>query len=263
MGIRTRSGTSFHSHHLILTTFGHCLIRAGCQPVTDRFLIASLLSHTVLLSHWEVLPSAPTMMIKGKFYSVKISLLMQISEVLLCLFDFFLIFFKVRMREIRFLKEHIFKRNQKRNISVCIYLSLNSQCSFLPYCRNKEHKNAGTVYHASPLLLSTFYLLLYFPYFKISFSILLRRRAQDYNLTIVMRMGYVCAISHFHYNLCGKSNVTEFLMSYILHEHFFPVSSCYNSMDDAVAEHCNFDLFIACIMITLAISPTSPKWKIF
>lgn len=34
-------------------------------------------------------------------------------------------------------------------------------------------------------------------------------------------MGYVCAISHFHYNLCGKSNVTEFLMSYILHEHFF------------------------------------------
>lgn len=102
-----------------------------------------------------------------------------------------------------------------------IHLSLKSYCSLLLYCKNKEHKNAGTVYHASPLLLSSFYLLLYFPYFKISFSILLRRRAQDYNLTIVMRMGYVCAISHFHYNLCGKSNVTEFLMSYILHEHFF------------------------------------------
>lgn len=104
---------------------------------------------------------------------------------------------------------------------MCVHLSLKSYCSLLFYCKNKEHKNAGEVYRASPLLLSSFYLLLYFPYFKISFNILLRRRAQDYNLTIVMRMGYVCAISHFHYNLCGKSNVTEFLMSYILHEHFF------------------------------------------
>lgn len=146
---------------------------------------------------------------------------------------------------------------------MCIHLSLKSYCSLLRYRKNKEHKNAGTVYHASPLLLSSFYLLLYFPYFKISFSILLRRRAQDYNLTIVMRMGYVCAISHFHYNLCGKSNVTEFLMSYILHEHFFfPASFGYISMDDAVAEHCNFDLFMACITITLVISSTSPKWKI-
>lgn len=101
---------------------------------------------------------------------------------------------------------------------MCVPLSLKSYCSLLFYCKNKEYKNAGEVYHASPLLLSSFYLLLYFPYFKISFNILLRRRAQDYNLTIVMRMGYVCAISHFHYNLCGKSNVTEFLMSYILHE---------------------------------------------
>lgn len=143
------------------------------------------------------------------------------------------------------------------------HLPLKSYHTLLLYCKNKEHKNAGAVYHASPLLLSSFYLLLYFPYFKISFSILLRRRAQDYNLTIVMRMGYVCAFSHFHYNLCGKSNVTEFLMSYILHEHFFFfVSSCYISMDDAVAEHCNFDLFMACIMIALAISPTSQKWKI-
>lgn len=113
------------------------------------------------------------------------------------------------------------KKEKKKYIYVCIHISLKSYCSLLLYCKNKEHKNAGTVYHASPLLLSSFYLLLYFPYFKISFSILLRRRAQDYNLTIVMRMGYVCAISHFHYNLCGKSNVTEFLMSYILHEHFF------------------------------------------
>lgn len=101
------------------------------------------------------------------------------------------------------------------------HLPLKSYHTLLLYCKNKEHKNAGAVYHASPLLLSSFYLLLYFPYFKISFSILLRRRAQDYNLTIVMRMGYVCAFSHFHYNLCGKSNVTEFLMSYILHELFF------------------------------------------
>lgn len=101
------------------------------------------------------------------------------------------------------------------------HLPLKSYYTPLLYCKNKEHKNAGAVYHASPLSLSSFYLLLYFPYFKISFSILLRRRAQDYNLTIVMRMGYVCAFSHFHYNLCGKSNVTEFLMSYILHEHFF------------------------------------------
>lgn len=70
MGIRTRSDTSFRSDRLILTTFGHYLIRAGSKPVTDRFLIASLISHTILLSHWEVLPSALTMMDKGKFYAV-------------------------------------------------------------------------------------------------------------------------------------------------------------------------------------------------
>jgi len=155
------------------------------------------------------------------------------------------------------------KEKKKKYIFVWTHLPLKSYYTPLLYCKNKEHKNAGAVYHASPLSLSSFYLLLYFPYFKISFSILLRRRAQDYNLTIVMRMGYVCAFSHFHYNLCGKSNVTEFLMSYILHEHFFfPASSCYISMDDAAAEHCNFDLFMACITITLAISPTSQKWKI-
>lgn len=71
-----RSGASFHSDRLILTTCGHYLIRAGSKPVTDRFLIASLLSHTVLLSHWEVLPSALTMTDKGKFYTLKINLLM-------------------------------------------------------------------------------------------------------------------------------------------------------------------------------------------
>lgn len=75
IGIRARSGTSFRGDRVILTTFGHYLIRAGSRPVTDRFLIASLLSHTVL-SHWEVLPSALTMMDKGKFYAVKINLLM-------------------------------------------------------------------------------------------------------------------------------------------------------------------------------------------
>lgn len=77
VGIRARSGVSFHSDHLILTTSGRYLIRAGSKPVTDRFLIASLLSHTVL-SHWEVLPSALTMTDKGKFYSVKISVTLSL-----------------------------------------------------------------------------------------------------------------------------------------------------------------------------------------
>jgi len=71
-----RPGTFFHADRLILTTFSHYVIRAGSKPVTDRFLIAGLLNHTVLLSHWEVLPPALTMMDKGKFYVVKINLLM-------------------------------------------------------------------------------------------------------------------------------------------------------------------------------------------
>lgn len=75
MGIRRRSSTSFHSDQVILKTFGHYLIGAPSKPVTDRFLIASLLSHTDL-SHGEVLPSALTMMDKGKFNAVKINLLM-------------------------------------------------------------------------------------------------------------------------------------------------------------------------------------------
>lgn len=120
------------------------------------------------------------------------------------------------------------------------------------------HAHRGIVYHASPSLLSNFYLLLYSPYFKISFGSLLRRRAQDYNLTIVMRMGYICAISHFHYNLGGKKNATEFLMPSILHEHFFPMSSGYFSMDNAVGECCNWS-FYSLHHNPMTISLSSPK----
>lgn len=101
--------------------------------MTDTFLIASLLSRTVLLSRWEVLPSALTMMDKCKFYTVKISLLMQISEVLLCLFDLGGFFFEVRMKEmIRLLKECIFKRKRKKEIYLCVHTSLFEIIPFSP-----------------------------------------------------------------------------------------------------------------------------------